>query len=78
MLHASLWGHLGHTLLCHQCSSFWYANRKQDKMQTVLGHGLSPQKFRKLKQEYWEFKASLGSFVSPTSSLKNQNVWECS
>ena len=38
----------------------------------------SPQKFRKLRQEDWEFKASLGSFVSPISSLKNQNGWEYS
>lgn len=29
-------------------------------------------RFRKLRQEDWEFKASLGSFVRPISSLKKK------
>lgn len=82
MPYASLWGHLGHTLLCHQCSSFWYRNKqkktKRKQRWAMVVCRPSPQKFRKLRQEDWEFKASLGSFVSPISSLKNQNGWEYS
>lgn len=31
-------------------------------------------RFRKLRQEDWEFKASLGSFVRPISSLKKKKI----
>lgn len=48
---------------------------KSNKTQTVLDHGSMEAhhpRFRKLRQEDWEFKASLGSFVRPISSFKKK------